>query len=163
VSFAGPERRRSGPLDQSDVDLLVAALGLDGTDVVSHQWCDNGPPWQALLLDSTERVLAVRPDAAALAGRYVAVAARLPVGAPIDLEVRAFFPGGPGLVEDPVTGSLNAALGQWLIGAGLLPTSYVAAQGSCLERAGRVYVESVEGQIWVGGSCRTVVEGVLRL
>lgn len=163
LAFGAPERRRSGPLEQGDVDLLTEALGLDRDCVLAHQWCDNGPPWQALLLDSPERVLVVTPDSAALAGQYVAVAALYPDGSPASMEVRAFFPGGPGLVEDPVTGSLNAALGQWLIEAGLLPDSYVAAQGTCLRRAGRVHVERRDGTVWVGGSCVTVIEGVLRL
>jgi predicted PhzF superfamily epimerase YddE/YHI9 len=136
---------------------------VESSSVVAHAWCDNGPPWQALLLDSPDRVLAVTPESAALAGQYVAVAALYPDGSPVSMEVRAFFPGGPGLVEDPVTGSLNAALGQWLIGAGLLPDSYVAAQGTCVGRAGRVHVERRDGTVWVGGSCVTVIEGVLRL
>ena len=163
LSFAAPERRRSGPLDEADVDRLCAGLGLDRASVLAHQWCDNGPPWQVLLLDSPERVLALRPDGAALAGCYVAVAGRYPADDPVALEVRGFFPGGPGLVEDPVTGSLNAAVGQWLIGAGLLPSSYVAAQGACLGRAGRVHVEAADGPLWVGGSCVTVIDGHLHL
>lgn len=163
LAFAAPERRRSGPLDEGAVDRLARSLGVPRAAVLDHAWCDNGPPWQALLLDSPERVLAVRPDATISADQYVAVAALYPPGAEPAMEVRGFFPGGPGLVEDPVTGSLNAALGQWLIGAGLLPDSYVAAQGTCLDRSGRVHVDRVEGTVWVGGSCVTVIEGRLHL
>ena len=163
VAFAAPERRRHGPLAPTDLDAIVEGLGLDPASIVAHQWCDNGPPWQALLLDGPERVLAIDADRARLGDRYVGVAACYPAGADVSLEVRAFCPGGSGPIEDPVTGSLNAALGQWLIAEGRVGTSYVAAQGTCLDRAGRVHVELVDETVWVGGSCRTVIEGQLRL
>jgi predicted PhzF superfamily epimerase YddE/YHI9 len=74
--------------------------------------------------------------------------------------VRAFFPGTDGMTEDPVTGSLNAGLAQWLIGAGLAPQRYVASQGTALGRAGRVHLErDGDGEIWVGGASVTCVEG----
>jgi predicted PhzF superfamily epimerase YddE/YHI9 len=74
-------------------------------------------------------------------------------------EVRAFFPGHGGLAEDPVTGSLNAAMAQWLICAGIAPARYVAAQGTALGRAGRVHVEQVGKDIWIGGHSVTCVRG----
>jgi len=92
-------------------------------------------------------------------GKVGVVGARGAVKDEARFEVRAFFPGFNGLAEDPVTGSLNAALGQWLIGAGHAPPSYVAAQGTKLNRAGRVHVERVGDDIWVGGDSVTVVEG----
>jgi predicted PhzF superfamily epimerase YddE/YHI9 len=67
-------------------------------------------------------------------------------------EVRALFRTPAGLTEDPVTGSLNAALAQWLIPAGLAPARYVAAQGTVLGRRGRVFVDASALQVWVGGS-----------
>lgn len=160
LAFAAPERRRAGPLSAGEVDRLVRALRIDANAVVDHQWCDNGPGWQALLLDSADRVLDVHPDAALMAGLDVGIAGRHAEGGPADLEVRAFFPGGGGaLAEDPVTGSLNAALGQWLIGSGQMPSRYVARQGTALGRDGRVFVESEDGTIWVGGRARTVLAG----
>ena len=81
----------------------------------------------------------------------------------IAFEVRAFFPGNNGLAEDPVTGSLNAALAQWLIGAGLAPSSYVASQGTALGRAGRVHVQQDGPQIWVGGHSTTCISGTVLL
>jgi PhzF family phenazine biosynthesis protein len=79
-------------------------------------------------------------------------------------EVRAFFPGNNGLCEDPVTGSLNAALAQWLIGAGLAPERYVAAQGTALAREGRVFIErESSGTIWVGGESVTCIQGQVQL
>ncbi|MGN6687769.1 MAG: PhzF family phenazine biosynthesis protein [Actinomycetales bacterium] len=187
LAFAAPSRRRSGPLSPEDVDLLVAGLGLDPDAVVDSQWCDNGPPWQALLLRSAEDVLAARPDPAVLGGRYVGlVALRQPplstdapaaaLGVPgagaadapagdvvADAEVRAFFPTAQGLGEDPVTGSLNAALAQWLIGSGTLPDRYVAAQGTALGRQGRVSLLREGDDMWVGGRCVTVIDGTVTL
>jgi predicted PhzF superfamily epimerase YddE/YHI9 len=78
-------------------------------------------------------------------------------------EVRAFFPApGGALAEDPVTGSLNAGLAQWLVPAGVLPRRYIAAQGTVLDRQGRVHVEvRDEGAVLVGGATSTVVAGTL--
>jgi PhzF family phenazine biosynthesis protein len=162
LAFAAPPLMRSGPLPEENVQRLVHGLGITDEDVVEHQWCDNGPGWQALLLRDATTVLNVDPDPAALAGLDVGIAA-LSHADGIDLEVRAFFPGNSGLTEDPVTGSLNAALAQWLIPTCRLPSNYVASQGTVLGRAGRVSVESVDEEVWVGGSCVTVIEGAVTL
>lgn len=83
--------------------------------------------------------------------------------APVDLEVRAFA-AAVGVEEDPVTGSLNAGLAQWLIEDGRLPTRYVAGQGQCLDRDGRLYIErDADGQVWVGGDVATCIEGTATL
>ena len=124
------------------------------------------------MLRSAEQVLALKPDGAVLAGLDIGVVGpRGKVGvvgareAPdTQFEVRAFFPGNNGLAEDPVTGSLNAALAQWLIGAGLAPERYVAAQGTALAREGRVHIErTADGTVWVGGASVTCVDGTVRL
>jgi PhzF family phenazine biosynthesis protein len=159
LSFAAPDRRRQGPLDDVDLQAIVRGLGLEPADVVAHQWCDNGPPWQAVLLGLAERVRALRPDVAALAGRYLGVIGPQAATADTDFEVRAFFPAAHGMGEDPVTGSLNAALGQWLIGTGRAPERYRVAQGSELGGGGRVDVQLREGTVWVGGRCVTVLTG----
>lgn len=158
LAFAAPPLQRSGPLDEADVDRIARGLGLTRADIVDHQWCDNGPGWQAVLLEAAEQVLAIKPDPAILAGLDVGVIGPHPAG-DVDVEVRAFFPGNSGLTEDPVTGSLNAALAQWLIGSGRLPESYIAAQGTAMGRAGRVHVERVGVDIWIGGRCVTVIDG----
>lgn len=157
--FAAPPRQRSGPLDVDAVGALAAGLGIDPATVVDHQWCDNGPPWQALLLASADAVLDLQPDGAALPGAFVGVVGRHRPGKDADFEVRAFFPAGQGMGEDPVTGSLNAAIGQWLIGSGLAPDTYVVAQGTRLGRAGRVSVSLVDDHVWVGGRCVVVLDG----
>jgi PhzF family phenazine biosynthesis protein len=107
--------------------------------------------------------LALKPNPELLKGLDIGVVAPLASGE-AQFEVRAFFPGNNGLAEDPVTGSLNAAMGQWLIGAGLAPDSYVASQGTCLARAGRVYVHRDEqNQVWVGGESVTCIKGSVQL
>ncbi|MDX9719885.1 MAG: PhzF family phenazine biosynthesis protein [Myxococcota bacterium] len=168
LAFAAPPLIRSGPLDESDVALLARGLGLERQDIVAHAWCDNGPGWRGLLLRSAEQVLAVKPDPTLLSALDVGIIGPYPQrdasseqrDAPL-FEVRAFFPGQHGLAEDPVTGSLNAALGQWLIGAGLAPPHYLASQGTALGRQGRVLVERDDAAVWVGGAVVTCVDGVV--
>jgi PhzF family phenazine biosynthesis protein len=172
LAFAAPPLKKSGPLPEDDVALIARGLGVPRSDIVAHAWCDNGPNWRGVMLKSAEQVLAVKPDASVLAGLDVGVVGpRGKVGVigsraadeDIAFEVRAFFPGNNGMAEDPVTGSLNAALAQWLIGAGLAPSRYVASQGTALGRAGRVFVEQSGSDVWIGGGSVTCVDGVVTL
>lgn len=161
-AFAAPPLLRSGPVDPDDLRPVAAALGLGPGDVVDAAWADNGPGWMGLLLPDAAAVLALQPDFGALGDAKVGVLGAHAPGGPADVEVRAFCPGyGP--PEDPVTGSLNASLAQWLIGSGRLPTTYVAAQGTVLGRRGRVHVATDDGAIWVGGAARTVIAGTVEL
>lgn len=160
LAFAAPPLRRSGPLDEDSVQRIARGLGLERSEIVAHAWCDNGPGWQSVMLGDADRVHSLRPDPALLAGMEVGVVAPQAPGHDTAFEVRAFFPGNNGLAEDPVTGSLNAALAQWLIGAGLAPERYVAAQGTAMGRAGRVHVErDGAGTLWIGGDAVTCIEG----
>jgi len=170
LAFAAPPLRRAGPLDEADVALIAHGLGIPRTDILAHAWCDNGPNWRGILLGSAEQVLALRPDSTVLAGLDIGVVGprgKLGViGAHHDrdaepaFEVRAFFPGASGLAEDPVTGSLNAALAMWLIGAGVAPAAYVVRQGTALGREGRVHVAcDAQGQVWIGGNSVTCIRG----
>jgi PhzF family phenazine biosynthesis protein len=161
LAFAAPPLRRSGPLDEADVVLIARGLGLAREDIVAHAWCENGPPWRGVMLRSAAQVLAVRPDAGLLAGMDIGLVAPKPDSA---FEVRAFFHTLQTLSEDPVTGSLNAAVAQWLIGAGLAPPRYLAAQGTAMGRAGRVHIErDAGGTIWVGGASVTCIAGEVSL
>lgn len=160
LAFAAPPLIQSGPLDEADVALIARGLGVARRDIVAHSWCDNGPNWRGVMLASAAQVLALKPDAAVLAGLDLGVVGPQPSGHGTQFEVRAFFPGNNGLAEDPVTGSLNAALAQWLIGAGLAPPQYVAAQGTAMQREGRVQIErDGAGTVWVGGASVTCVDG----
>ena len=171
LAFAAPPLRRSGPLPEDEVLRIAQGLGLARQDILHHAWCDNGPQWRGVMLASAQQVLALQPNAQILAGMEVGVVAPLDQasqqgshGPAEAFEVRAFFPGHGGLTEDPVTGSLNAALGQWLIGAGLAPTHYVARQGTALGRAGRVHVQQdAQGQVWVGGESVVCIKGQVTL
>jgi PhzF family phenazine biosynthesis protein len=164
LAFAAPPLRKSGPLPEDDVMLIARGLGIPRSDIVGHAWCDNGPKWRGVMLRSARQVLALKADAYVLAGLEIGVVAAQDAGGDTAFEVRAFFPGNNGMTEDPVTGSLNAALAQWLIGAGLAPKHYVAAQGTALARAGRVHVEQDDGgEIWIGGASVTCIDGQVTL
>jgi PhzF family phenazine biosynthesis protein len=163
LAFEAPKLLRDGPVDPETLMCVRNGLGLEADAIVAASWADNGPGWLAVLLRSREAVLAVRPDYVALAGLRVGVVGpwdRDKDGADAQFEVRAFTGGG---YEDPVTGSLNASVAQWLIGAGIAPPSYVASQGTALGRAGRVYVERDGASIWVGGAVTTCVAGTVSL
>ena len=160
--FAAPPLRRSGPLDEARVQRIVAALGVARRDVLHHHWVDNGPGWCAVMLHSAAQVLACRPDWALLGELKLGVVGKHPAAHEAMFEVRAFVP-SLGVPEDPVTGSLNAGLAQWLIGAGLAPPAYLATQGAALGRAGRVYVEQVGDSVWIGGDVAGCIEGTVAL
>jgi PhzF family phenazine biosynthesis protein len=164
LAFAAPALRRTGALDASYREALRLALGLQPEDIVADQWVDNGPGWCALMLTSAERVLSLRPDLAALSALQAKLGVIAPqaAGSDTQFEVRAFVPTF-GVGEDPVTGSLNAGLAQWLIGSGKAPSRYVAAQGTVLGRQGRVHVEQVGETVWVGGEVAACVQGQVQL
>ncbi|WP_377644412.1 PhzF family phenazine biosynthesis protein [Oryzobacter terrae] len=164
LGFAAPPLVRSGPVEGGQLDRVVDALGLRPDDVVEAAWVDNGPGWLGLLLRSPEVVLAADPDRAKARGMKLGLAAAYAPGAREDgvgLEVRAFYSDDRDFGEDPVTGSLNAGLAQWLVPAGHLPPRYVAAQGTVIGREGRVHVSVEDGTTWVGGATRTLVTGTL--
>ena len=156
LAFAAPPLVRSGSVSDADRERIVRALRITQADVVDTAWIDNGPGWVGVLLHDAEAVLALRPDWAVLDLDIGVVGPRS--GAETACEVRALCPLASGITEDPVTGSLNAGIGQWLAGS-VLPTSYVAAQGTAIGRRGRVHVERDGDTVWVGGDATTVVRG----
>ena len=162
LAFAAPPLLRGGPVAPADLEQIVAAIGVDATAVVDAQWGDNGPGWVMLLLDSAETVLGLTPEGGRL-NRFpeIGVVGPHPPRSEVAYEVRAFVGTKPG--EDPVTGSLNAALGQWLIGSGRAPSSYVAAQGTAIGRRGRVYVDQIGDDVWVGGDTVVGITGQVAL
>mgnify|MGYP006178172225 FL=1 len=192
LAFAAPSLQRSTP-DSALIAQVAAALGLRTEQIRAAQWLDNGPVWLGLLLDSMDTVLDLRPDHSALKGlaRGIGVAGMDVAPAAPDLIVRSnrearafggsssasaatlddtpsievrFFADDIGVTEDPVTGSFNASLAQWLIADGIAPARYVAAQGTCIGRAGRVFIEQdAQGQVWVGGDSVTCIEGKVTL
>jgi PhzF family phenazine biosynthesis protein len=160
-AFAAPPILRSGPVDEDMQLHLAELLGIDSADIVDAQWADNGPGWVVVLLGSVDAVLGVRPGPVDL---DVGVVALYPEGSPEAIEVRAFFPKDGATTEDPVTGSLNASLADWLLRSGRVTAPYVASQGTALGRAGRVDVsQDADGTIWVGGGTVTCVRGQVEL
>lgn len=165
LAFAAPPLVRSGPVEADRQVEVQRALGLRPEQVLAMEWVDNGPGWIGVELATAEEVLAVQPVLelsgqlkAGLIGRWSD-----PGQAGRDVEVRAFYGDGVDFMEDPVTGSLNAGLAQWLIGAGRLPERYVAGQGTRLQREGRVYVERTGDQVWVAGETVRTVHGTVDL
>ncbi|WP_316229899.1 PhzF family phenazine biosynthesis protein [Bradyrhizobium sp. SZCCHNR1051] len=163
LAFAAPPLRRSGAVDAELTSRITAALGIQSSTVRAVQWVDNGPGWIGVLIDSRRALLDIRFNPAALPQQPIGVVApwdRAQDGPEADYEVRGFMWGGG---EDPVTGSLNASLAQWLIGAGIAPKQYVASQGTVLGRAGRVHVAQDGETIWIGGDVAPVVKGTISL
>jgi len=157
LAFAAPPLLRSGPVDDSLAEHIAAMLGIKRAEIVDLEWADNGPGWVAVLLASADEVLALRPGVVDL---DLGVVGPYPAGSPEAFEVRAFVPQDGATTEDPVTGSLNAALAQWLLRTGRASTPYVASQGTVLGRAGRVHISrDRDNTVWVGGGTITCVTG----
>lgn len=161
LAFAAPPMIRSGPLEPDILGKIAAALAIDQADIVAHQWVDNGPGWCAVMLRSHAQVLALKPNWALLAPLNLGVIGPNESNQGSAFEVRAFV--GGEAVEDPVTGSLNASLAQWLTGAGLARAPYIATQGAALKRSGRIHLSKQDGEIWVGGHCAEVIRGKVYL
>jgi PhzF family phenazine biosynthesis protein len=161
--FAAPPLLRSGGIAPDILAPVLRGLHLTQDDVVAANWVDNGPGWMAILVRSKDVVMSIKPDFAVLHGLRVGVVGpwdRDKHGSDAQFEVRAFTAAG---FEDPVTGSLNAGLAQWLIGSGIAPARYVASQGSALGRMGRVHIERSGSDIWVGGAVTTCISGTLTI
>lgn len=161
LAFAAPPLLRSGPASEEEAARVAAALDLDPDEMAAVEWVDNGPGWIAVLLERAERVLELRPGSLDF---DLGVVGFHPEGSEAAIEVRAFFPVNGVATEDPVTGSLNASVAQWLLGSGRLSAPYLASQGAAIGRAGRVHVsEDEHGAIWVGGRTETVISGRIEL
>ncbi len=169
LAFRAPPMIRSGPLTDDEIRRFAAQLGVDPATVVDGAWVDNGPGWAALLLPDADSVLAVELSAVdakiGVVGPYLGVVGPHPdpAGSPA-FEVRAFFSANGSPAEDPVTGSLNASVAQWLVAEGRARPPYVVAQGRALGRDGRVTITAdTDGEIWVGGNVVTCVVGTVDL
>jgi PhzF family phenazine biosynthesis protein len=161
LAFSAPPLVRSGPVEAALARQLPELLGLAPEELLAAEWVDNGPGWLGVLVPDADTVLRARADVGEL---YVGVVGPHPPGGPCAFEVRAFFPKDGSSAEDPVTGSLNASLAQWLVGSGRASAPYVARQGTALGRAGEVHVtQDADGTIWVGGRTATCITGEVEL
>jgi PhzF family phenazine biosynthesis protein len=162
LAFAAPPTS----IERADAELLhraYAALGLDPARVRDAAWLSNGFPQLVLLVDDAKAVIALKPDHSAVKGlAKIGVVAPHAAGGECQFEVR-FFAAAIGINEDPVTGSLNANIAQWLIGSGRAPARYIAAQGTAMGRAGRVHVERDALGTWIGGDVSPCITGVVTL
>ena len=156
LAFRAPPLSRSGPVDDATFARVATQLGLAPEAVVDAQWAANGPNWVAVLLRDAEAVLAVRPGTVDM---DIGIVGPYPAGGDVAFEVRAFFPKDGATAEDPVTGSLNAALAGWLVDTGRASLPYVAGQGTVLGRAGRVHLHGEGDGIWVAGATTTITTG----
>lgn len=183
LAFASPESRAL-PVPHN-LQPMYAALGIAAEQVIDVAYLDNGSQWLCLLLDSPDTVLSLEPnmaqikalghklgvaalypesDATPLIGRACREAEAFSTGlrtstpqAQAQLEVRGFSTTG---MEDPVTGSLNGSLAQWLIAQGHLQAPYLANQGACVGRDGWIAIQlDAKKQLWVGGRTVTCVSG----
>lgn len=158
LAFAAPPVLRSGEVEEPLIQEIAAALDVDRNDLLDAQWVDNGPGWLAVMLPTVHQVLELAPT---FIDQNIGVAALHEEGQDIALEVRAFFPRDGEMGEDPVTGSLNASLAQWLVGSGRITAPYVARQGTAIGRTGRIHISRDDaGTIWVAGAAKTCIRGV---
>lgn len=161
LAFEAPPTMRTGPLEPELLERTIAALGVTLDDVVAHQWVDNGPGWIAVQLSSAAQVLTLRPRFEDPTDLMVGVVGAYPEGGPADFELRAFAP-KVGVFEDPVTGSVNASVAQWLVRTGVVSGGYVASQGTAMGRAGRITVTTTaSGAVWIGGATVTCIDGTI--
>lgn len=168
LAFLAPPLRRSGPVEETFLAELASVLRINRREMVDAQWVDNGPGWVAVLLRDAEAVLAVEPDFSRFGGEgrlTVGLVGPYPEGSECAFEVRALFTDERGEVrEDPVTGSLNASLAQWLLASGRARAPYVTSQGTRLGRAGRPRIDQdAEEGVWVGGTTVTLITGDIEL
>lgn len=163
LAFAAPPLLRTGAVDDETLQKIATGLRIKVEAIKASQWTDNGPGWVSVLLGSRAEVLAIKPDYAALDPLKIGVVGPCAEadGAGADFELRALIPSRS--TEDPVTGSLNAGVAQWLIGTGRAPAIYVANQGTALGRAGRIHVRREGDDIWIGGNVVTCVSGTIDL
>lgn len=163
LAFAAPPLIRSGPVGEQDLERALQVLGLDSDAIISAQWVDNGPGWLGVMLASAKAVLRVKPVRHHPTRIDIGIIGRHSKGTAADWEIRAFFSDQyRRIVEDPITGSLNASLAQWLFAEGYADRAYVARQGTAIDREGRVAIEKdSEGTIWVGGIAQVLSSGYL--
>lgn len=156
------------PMAGAEREAIATGLGIAPDRVVDAVRLDNGPDWALLELAAAADVLAV--DSARAAGieiepHSLGLIGRQEAGADTDYEVRMFAPRS-NIAEDPITGSLNAAIAHWLAANGRLRGDLVVAQGTRIGRLGRVHVRPDPGdasRIAIGGEVHVLVDGRVTL
>jgi PhzF family phenazine biosynthesis protein len=162
LAFAAPPLLRSGDVDDATQLEVLGQLQIDSDQVIAMKWADNGPGWIGVLLRDAATVMAVKPRPNG--ELKLGVVGFYPPGSPLAYEVRGLYPSNGIVFEDPVTGSLNASVAQWLIGTEQVSAPYVARQGTVIGRDGHIYVDHQDGgPIWIGGDTVTCIDGTVMI
>lgn len=163
LAFAAPPVKRDGPMEEAYVDDIARAFKVDREQILTHQWVDNGPGWGVVQLPSAEDVLALEPDLSLIPDAMIGAIGMYPEGSKHAYEMRTFAP-RLGISEDPVCGSMNASVGQWVVQAGMAPSSFIVSQGQRVGRAGEIQIRADDhGTVWVGGNTTTCIHGEIAL
>jgi PhzF family phenazine biosynthesis protein len=160
LAFAAPPLRRSGPLEESMIAHIAQQLRIERSAIVAGAWADNGPGWAVVMLPDADAVLAIRPG---LVEQDLGVVGPHPPGGPADFEVRAFTPVNGATAEDPVTGSLNAGVAQWLLSSGRAASPYTVRQGTAIDHDGRLWLSEDGEGVWVAGAATTYIAGEVEI
>jgi PhzF family phenazine biosynthesis protein len=164
LAFAAPPLIRSGPVAEEKLEETARVLRIERPQIVDAQWVDNGPGWVGILLASADEVLKLNPALDQPRRVDIGVVGAYPADSPLQFELRAFFTDHTGsLREDPVTGSLNASIAQWLLGSGKTKAPYIASQGTRLGCSGRIFITQDAKGVWVGGHTTTLFEGECKI
>lgn len=165
LAFAAPPLIRSGPVEDGKLDEIAAYLGIARERIVASKWVDNGPGWVAVKLASAQEVLAIDPARSHPSRIDLGIVGAYPPGSPAAYEIRAFFSDQHGgVIEDPVCGSLNASVAQWMLENDWATAPYAVSQGARVGRNGRIAVDrDADGAIWIGGGTRTLFSGEAHL
>lgn len=164
LAFAAPPLIRSGPVAEEKLEETARVLRIERRQIVDAQWVDNGPGWVGILLASADEVLKLNPALDQPRRVDIGVVGAYPADSPLQFELRAFFTDHTGsLREDPVTGSLNASIAQWLLGSGKTKAPYIASQGTRLGCSGRIFITQDAKGVWVGGHTTTLFEGECKI
>ena len=162
LSFEAPELIKSGSVDDLTLKKVAMSLRIGVSDIINHQWVDNGPGWCAVMLKNAQQVLALDPVPQLLKDFKIGVIGSYPDGSETDFEVRAFaMPYG--IYEDPVTGSLNAGIAKWFFNTNSVKDEYTVSQGKALGRDGKIFIQKIDNTIWVGGEIISCINGELTL
>jgi PhzF family phenazine biosynthesis protein len=161
LSFRAPPLRNGERLTETERSELISIAGAADALVLDAVHADNGSGFRLLRLPLAEDVLAIEPQTKVPLGTNFGVVGPYANGGPADFEIRGFFADNLGrLVEDPVTGSLNATTAQYLFANGLATGSYIAAQGRKVGADGRVHCSiDADGAVWIGGKVFTIARG----
>lgn len=156
LAFATPPLQHSAALTDEEVGEVGEAYGVEKRQLLAAAHGDNGPGWKLVLLDSLDTLRSLRlPEGSDLKVAFAALTG----GNDPAYELRAFTP----RFEDPVTGSANGAMAQWLRERGEVPQRYSVSQGKALGRDGRVEIVDDGEDIWVGGRTEVRVRGTLEV